>query len=176
MKKIILALITLLLPICLQAQASTVDRVFDKYSGKLGYTSVMVTKSMFELFSTLATDETDKEFTQITSQLNCIKILSCEDSQNANTGLSFYKDVVTAINAHGYQDLMTVKEGGNEIKFIIKKTGHKISEFIMVVGGKEACLIYLQGDIDLKQVAKLSKSMNLKGFDHLNNINNKPTK
>ena len=70
-----------------------------------------------------------------------------------------------------YEELMVVKKKGQDVKFYILKEGKKISELLMIVGGDEDnALISIQGDIDLKTISKLSKTMNIDGMENLEEI------
>ncbi len=160
-------------PLLLRAQSGPVDVLFDKYNGKDGYTTVVLTKSMFELFSAMSDDKSDQDFKDITKRLTGIRILSCECKGGAKASLDFYRDVTRVVAAPQYQDLMVINDGGDQVKFVIRKQGDRISELVMMAAGSDACLISLQGDIDLKQVSKLSRSMNIKGMEHLNSVSQK---
>ncbi len=49
-------------------QKSAVDKVFDKYSGKEGYTTVYISSFMFNLLNSLETDDPDyNEFKKATA-------------------------------------------------------------------------------------------------------------
>ena len=173
MKKIILGIVAITLSIAAMAQTNAVDRLFDKYADKDGYTSVLVTKYMFQLFEKVASDKDDKDFKEITRKLTGIKILTIDSAVNVKRGHSFYKEIISSLPTSEYKDLMVIKEKGQEVKFMIREDNGKISELLMVAGGDDAVLIALQGDIDLKQVSKLSKSMNIKGFERLDKVHDK---
>jgi len=157
-------------PLIAVAQSAPVSKIFDKYNGKEGYTTVIVTKAMFDLFETVSSDASDKDFKDITSKLNSIRILAVDSEAIAGKGNEFYREMMRLFPSSEYDELMTINDGGEEIKFLIRKKGEEIVELVMVAGGSDPCLIDLDGNINLKQVSKLSKSMNLKGFDHLNNV------
>ena len=174
MKKIVLNILVLAVPILLSAQSSQVEKIFDQYSGEEGYTSIQITKYMFELFSKVANEEEDKEFKKITSKLTGIKILTLDSLTNIKREQNFYKEITSSLSKTDYKDLMIIKDGTEEIKFIIREMNAKISELVMIVGGNgEAVLIVLLGDINLKQISKLSKSMDIKGFEHLDKVDDK---
>ena len=173
MKKIILGIVAITFSIATMAQTNAVDRLFDKYADKDGYTSVLVTKYMFQLFEKVASDKDDKDFKEITRKLTGIKILTIDSAVNVKRGHSFYKEIISSLPASEYKDLMVIKEKGQEVKFMIREDNGRISELLMVAGGDDAVLIALQGDIDLKQVSKLSKSMNIKGFERLDKVHDK---
>jgi Domain of unknown function (DUF4252) len=165
--------IVLCFPLAAHAQSGPIDALFSKYNGREGYTTVMVSRSMFELFSTMADDKDDKEFKDITKRLSGIRIISCDCKAGTSASQDFYKEMARAVSATQYQDLMDINDGGEQVKFVIRKQGDRISELVMVAGGGDACLISLQGDIDLKQMSRLSKSMNIKGMEHLNSVGQK---
>ena len=169
----IVCIVMLSFPLLLRAQSGPVESLFDKYNGKEGYTTVVLTKSMFELFAAVSDDKNDQDFREITKRLTGIRILSCECKSGAKAAQDFFREMTKAVNGSQYQDLMVINDGGDQVKFVIRKQGDRISELVMIAGGSDACLIALQGDIDLKQVSKLSRSMNIKGLDHLNAVSQK---
>ncbi len=171
MKKLICSLIVISLSMGVMAQKSPVEQLFDKYSGQEGYTSVHFTSYMFEIFAKIANEEEDKEFKEASSKLESIKILTIDSALNANRKESFYKEISALITAPEYKDLMIVKDGAEEIKFMIKENGETISELVMIIsGGGEGVLMSLIGDIELKEISKLSKSMDIKGMEHLEKV------
>ncbi len=169
MKHLILA-IMVYLPLTIFAQESKLNQLFDKYSGQEGYTSVYITSYMFELFAKVS-EEADVE--SVTKGMKGIKILTISDASNAQKE-SFYNDVINSIKSDAYKDFMIVKDGGQEIKFIVREEGEKITEFVMIVKDpQEPVLLFIEGDIDLAQVAKMSKTMDVKGFEHLEKVEDK---
>jgi len=58
------------------------------------------------------------------------------------------------------------------MKFLIKESGGKISELIMIMGGtKDFMVMTLFGEIDLKQVSRIGKKMNVEGLEKLEKMN-----
>lgn len=172
MKKIIVLIIAVL-PMLSMAQESQLNHLFDKYSGQEGYTSVYITSYMFDLFSKLA-DEDDAEFEHVTKGLKSIKILTISSKLDKSAQDAFYKEIQNALPASVYKDFMIVKDGKQEVVFKVRDEGAKISEFVMIVKDpKEPVLMFLEGDINLKQIAKMSKSMDIKGFEHLEKVEEK---
>ena len=168
MKRLILLMFLSLVMIGVKGQNSAVDKLFDKYSGKDGYTSILISKYMFSLFSDVNPD--NKEFNDLVGKLNSIKILS-SDSTNNNEGVNFYKEIMSELPIKDYKELMVVKEKNQETRFLVKENNGNIVELLLVVGGKSSnVLICIQGDINLKNIAKLSKSMKIDGLENLEKI------
>ena len=170
MKKVILSLLILLLTTTLFAQRTPVDDLFDKYSGKEGFTSVYITSYMFSMFSDLETD--DPEFDALVKNLKAIKILATDETYNGNA--NFYKEIVDKLPMSEYKELMVVKEKDQDVKFLINEKNGRIIELLLIAGGKdENALISIQGNIDLKNISKLAKTMQIDGLEHLEEIDKK---
>jgi hypothetical protein len=167
MKTLIFIFIMMALSLHINAQGSPADRLFDKYSGKDGYTSVYISKYMFSLFSSL--DNTDKEIENMLGRLTGIRILASEDTERSN--INFYNEIMKDLPINEYQELMVVKEKDQDFKFLIREKDGIITELLMVAGGaSNNALISIQGNIDLNTISRLSRSMNIEGLDNLEKI------
>lgn len=162
-----------IIPLVMQAQ-SPADALFDKYSGRDGFTSVYITQHMFGLFADIETEEDEDGFIELVKNLKCIKIVSVDDeSPELSKDVNFYKEIMNDFPSGKYEELMVVKKKDQDVRFYILKEGKKISELLMIVGGMDDnALISIQGDIDLKTISKLSKSMNIEGMENLKEIEN----
>ncbi|MBC8485875.1 MAG: DUF4252 domain-containing protein [Bacteroidetes bacterium] len=174
MKKVILKIaiaVFVIIPVYLNAQ-SPADELFDKYSGKDGFTSVYITQHMFSLFADVDTEEDENGFLELVKNLNCIKIVSVDDeSPDINKQVNFYDEIIKDFPEDEYEELMVVKKKDQDVRFFIRKEGKIIKELLMIVGGNEDnALISIQGDIDLKTISKLSKTMNIEGMENLEEI------
>ncbi len=155
------------------SQSSPVDKLFDKYSGQEGFTSVNISKQMFDMFSSMDSGSgEDKDFKNVTSKLTGIKILAYEGKEGKN--INFYQELMKELPSKEYQELMVIKEKDQNVKFLTREHNGKIVELILISGGKDNTLICITGDIDLKTISKLSKSMQIEGMDKLDKIEKWP--
>lgn len=169
MRKLAIILLAVL-PMLGMAQESQLDALFKKYSGQEGYTSVYITSYMFELFSKIAEDD-DADLAKVTKGIDAIKIITVSKSKLAD---KFFEEVDKALSPSIYKDFMIVNDGGQEIVFKVREDDGKVSEFVLIVKDKdEPVLLFLQGDIDIARIAKMSKSMKIKGFEHLEKVEKK---
>ncbi len=150
------------------SQSSPIDKLFDKYSGKEGFTTVYISQYMFDLFRDVKTD--DKDFENLVKGLKSIRILSVEDPKLVPAGLNFYKEIMNEIPANQYKELMVIKEKGQDTKFLIKENQGRIVELLLISGGNENTFISIEGNLDMKSLSKLSKSMNIQGLKPLENV------
>jgi hypothetical protein len=69
---------------------------------------------------------------------------------------------------------MAVREGGDVTKFLIREKAGRVSELLVISGGPGGnSLISIRGDLSLKNISDLSKSMNMKELEELENIDKK---
>ncbi|HLO57597.1 MAG TPA: DUF4252 domain-containing protein [Bacteroidales bacterium] len=175
MKTFLLAMGLLALPVVSQAQ-SIMDKLFDKYSGKEGFTSVYISKYMFDMFRS---DENldaknQEDLNHVISKLTGIKILVTDDDPATPTPVNLYQEIMKVLPSSPYKEVMVVREKDQNIKFFVKENGNKVAELLMVIGGNdESVLISIQGDIDMKNISKLAKSMNVEGMQNLEKIDEK---
>lgn len=167
MQKLVFIIAMLIIPVFAGAQVSPVDKLFEKYSSREGYTSVYISKYMFSLFSNL--DAGDKELENVLGKLTGIRILSSDKVKE--TGVNFFTEIMENLPVTEYQELMVVKEKDQNFKFLIREKDDIITELLMVAGGaSNNVLISIQGNIDLNTISQLSRSMKIDGLDALEKI------
>jgi hypothetical protein len=174
MKTISLIIASLIFSLNSFSQNSPVDKLFEKYANKDGFTTVNISKYMFGLFAKKNTDPRD-DFGKVINGLESIRILTVEDSV-LNSTINFYKEIIKELPLDQYKELMSVKEKDQDLKMLINEKHGRITEFLMIVGGKDNVLIYITGNINLASLAEISKNMNIQGLDKLDNINTAPKK
>ncbi len=169
MKKIAILSILFLSTLSANAQEDAITKFFSKYQNDDSFTKINITGRMFGLFTNFETEEEeDQEMIDAISKVKGLKILAKEDIRN---GQELYKEAVRLIDSSEYEELMTIREKDNDMKFLIKEKDGIIAELLMVIGSEDSFfLLSLVGDIDLKQISKLSKSMDIDGFENLQNI------
>lgn len=168
MKKLMIIIVGVMLTVQLQAQ-DAITRFFGKYETDESYTHVSITSRMFGLFTDLEVeDEEDQAVLDAISKLKGLKILAKEDTDE---GKSLYKSALSKLPKGEYDELMSIRDEDQDMKFMIKEKDGKISELLMVMGGnKEFFILSLFGEIDLKQIAKISRAMDIDGLDRLERI------
>ncbi len=178
MKKVALAVLVFVLAAWIQisyGQDSPTGKLYEKYNGKEGYTTVSISKDLFTMFADMQADnDTLKEVKEMMNQLDGIRILMYETEAENDAELARFKDEISKFNLAGFSELMVVQEKDEKVKFMSKKSGDKISELLLIISsGKEAGFISITGLIDLKTVSKLSKTMNFEGMENLQKLEEK---
>jgi hypothetical protein len=179
MKKLTLNMICFILlaiPAMMNAQ-SPIDKVFEKYAGQDGFTSVNISKEMFQMLMQMgqgdSKDTSAVEIRKMMEQLTGLKVLTYTfDSVKIARAVSVYNEFAGVFPAGSYKELMTINEGRQNIKFMTRSDASgKITEMVMLMKDKtEVAVLSLTGNIDLSTVSKLSKGMNIHGMENLKKI------
>jgi hypothetical protein len=159
-------------PMVLSAQSSSIDKLFDKYSGEEGFTSVNISKSMFAFFAKLEGIEDDdfNEMQEVIDNLDGLKILSC-DSKDSRKLENFRDGVNSLLKSNKFEELMVMKEQNSEVKFMIKNEGDDIVELLLIaIEEDDIAVISFFGIIDLQAISKLSKTVKINGMEKLEGL------
>ncbi|MGB1309454.1 MAG: DUF4252 domain-containing protein [Oceanihabitans sp.] len=182
MKKnvILVALALLMMPLTSMAQD-----VFEKYSNDADVTYVNIKPKMFQMLAKIDIDTDDPEAKEYLAMVNSITSLKTIITEKG----SISKDLSSWVNskASSLEELMEVKDDGTVVKFYVKegKDENHVKELLIFVNGLsakmegsninvngknrkfETVIVSLTGDIDLNQVSKLTKKMDIPGGEHL---------
>lgn len=177
MKKILTLSLLMAISALAFGQEDAISKYFGKYESDENFTHVTVTSRMFGLFANLdAEEQEDKELLDAVSKVKGLKIIAKDDIE-IDEANRLYKEAFTLIPTKDYDELMSVRDKDNDMKFLIQEKNGIITELLMVMHGeREFFLLSLIGDIDLKQISRLSQSMNIDGFEHLKAIDKEDDK
>jgi hypothetical protein len=156
MKRIVLFAIAMAIPALLSAQNSAVDKLFAKYKGKDGVTTVQISPELFQIVSAMEVKEVEEcEFPF--DEVSSMKILTIED-EDAYPGVNFYDEIKNDLETDDYAEVMAVDDGDETVRMWMKADDAIIKEFLLIVGGDDNVLIYITGNINMKNLEGLADS------------------
>ncbi|MBA6151298.1 DUF4252 domain-containing protein [Gelidibacter maritimus] len=181
-KKAVLLLAILMAPILSFGQS-----FFDKYESMKGVTSGVISQKMFKMIATIDVDLDDLEaqsFLDMVKKIQSIKVLSTGDS---NISSSLAADTEKYISSSKLDELMRFKDGDQSVKFYVKEgsDANHVKELLMYISGLkeltedanieingekrafETILVSIIGDVDLREISKITDKMNVPGGEHL---------
>lgn len=159
--KRLLILAIILVPMLGFAQSNPVDRLFEKYANKEGFTTVRISGALLS-FASKFEDSSNPE-SRLLSELKGVRILSVDDDK-LNAEVNFYKELEKDgfFKNHDYEVLMEVTESSEVVRFYGKNAGGgKLSELLLVVGGDDNALISIQGVIDPENIGKITGALDI---------------
>lgn len=150
------------------SQNDAITKYFNKYVEDTSFTVVYISPKMFEMVSKLTENEVDPEVQQVIKDLKGLRVLVKESD-----GTKYYNEATKTLNIKSYDELMTVRDGNQNVRFVIKDNGNFIEELLLLVGSPdEFVMISFIGKIDLDKIAKLAKSADIEGLEHLEKVGN----
>ena len=156
MKRVFFIVLAIAFPAFLMAQNSAVEKLFNKYKGKEGVTTVQISPELFQIVKALEIEEIDEHdipFDKIAS----VKILTIEDEEGWD-GVNFYKEIQQELDVSDFAEVLTVDDGGETVRIWMKVENAKVSEFLLIVGGDDNVLIYITGDFNMNDLEGLAES------------------
>jgi hypothetical protein len=168
MKKTVVILAIMGLAVSAFAQKDPVSAAFEKYSGQEGFTTVNISGDMLNMLSQAEEQRRDTTFQ---SRLTDLRILvrdkKCDKGQNAD----FRGEIYDKLDKKEYKEMMTVNESGKDVLILVKESGGKVSEFLLLVSGADDnVVIQAKGNMLLRELADLTGKYHMKGLEQLKNL------
>lgn len=169
MKRLALLSAIILVPFFAMAQSASIDRLIDKYGGQDGVTIVNISPQLFQIMSAMDVQEVeDAEFPF--EKLSAVKVLSIENA-DILAGADFYNEVMSDLNTSDYEEVITVKDGSEDVHMWMKTAGQQILEFLLVVASPdEGVVVYISGDFNMNDIEGLASSF--EGIEELEGLKN----
>jgi hypothetical protein len=182
MKKVIVIVALIAAPFLSGAQS-----IFDKFEDNAKVASVIVNQKMFSMIASIDIDMDDPEGQQYMDMIKKITGLKVFTTDDEAVSADMKATVTKYLKSSQLEELMRVKDGDQTVKFYVKegKDENHVKELLMFVSGLkeltkdqnieingkkreiETVLLSLTGDIDLRQVSKITNQMDIPGGDQL---------
>jgi len=172
MKKGIVIITMMFFAVGAMAQGTVITKYFNELENNENYTKVSVSQKMFSMFTDLeAGSDAEKEFLQAVSKLKGLKVIIADSIPDA---AKMYNRAINDVDKAGYEELMSVKDAEENLKFSIIEKDGIIKELMMVAGGnKRFVMLSLYGDIDLKNISKIAQELRIEGMEKLSKFHEK---
>lgn len=160
MKKLVL-LLAVVMPLAVLAQKSPVDKLFEKYANRKGFTTANITGKLLGFASHI--DTGNQAASNMLANLTGIRVLTVEDHE-LNKDIDFYKELEGDgfFKNNDYETLMEVTQDNEVVRFLARDAGNnRFSELLLIVGGNDNALISIRGLIDPENIGKITKALNL---------------
>lgn len=181
-KKVIVLLAIMIVPMISFGQT-----FFDKYESMKGVTSGVIGQKMFKMIATIDVDLDDPEaqgFLEMVKKIESVKVLSTGDTDISSR---LAADTEKYISSSKLDELMRFKDGNQTVKFYVRegRDENHVKELLMYISGLkeltkdsnieingekrdlETILVSIIGDVDLREISKITSKMNVPGGKHL---------
>ena len=151
------------------AQEDAIMRYFSKYVDDERFSAVYISPKMFGMVAKIEIEDMEPEVQEVIRSMKGLRILHTE--LNA---AQYYAEALKTISTNEYELLLTARDNGENVRFMVKDNGDIVQELLMIVGGeKNFALMSFIGNIDLKKIGKLAKALDIDNLEYLNKLDAK---
>ncbi|MFT5263070.1 MAG: hypothetical protein ACI8YQ_001810 [Polaribacter sp.] len=155
------------------AQSNFISEYFADYEKDLTFNTLNVSSKTFSLFTDIETADVDEQrVLGAIAKLDGVKIIN---KQKAENSLALYEEAEETIaNDDRYEELIRVNTQDENFVFMIREEEEMVKELTIIAGNSKQFLIAtLYGEIDLKNISRLTKVIQKQGdkwFEVFENI------
>ena len=154
---------------------------FRKYEDMKDVDAVIMTSKMFKMLAKVDLSDNDPESKKYMDMIEHLNEIRLYKSNTASVRKEMATDFKTYLSKGSLDELMRVKESGKNIQFFAKSAPNNdnvVQELLMFMDGEDdgepiSVILRITGDIDLSQLSKLTKDLNVPGADQLKNAKTK---
>ena len=186
MKKLSLVLIGLMLSLTVKGQS-----IFERFADYKDVSLVSISPKMFKMLGQLSVSLDDPEAQEYIDMVSSIENFKVLISGNNEVTAAMSKWAAEQLSSKDLKELMTIKDADADVEFYVKsgKSDDRVEKLIMYVNGVnpeiikdsplgesrvETIILLIEGNIDLKQISKLTDQMSLPGGKQLRKASGVP--
>ena len=179
MKNLSLVLIGFMLSLTVKGQS-----IFERFADYDDVSLVSISPKMFKMLGQLSVSLDDPEAQEYIDMVSSIENFKVLISGNDEVTAAMSKWAAEQLSSKDLEELMTIKDADADVAFYVKngKSDDRVEKLIMYVNGVnpeimkdsplgerpvETIILLIEGDIDLKQISKLTDQMSLPGGKQL---------
>ena len=186
MKNLSLVLIGFMLSLTVKGQS-----IFERFADYDDVSLVSISPKMFKMLGQLSVSLDDPEAQEYIDMVSSIENFKVLISGNDEVTAAMSKWAAKQLSSKDLEELMTIKDADADVAFYVKngKSDDRVEKLIMYVNGVnpeimkdsplgerpvETIILIIEGDIDLKQISKLTDQMSLPGGKQLRKASGVP--
>ncbi|MFT4678421.1 MAG: hypothetical protein ACI84C_000604 [Flavobacteriales bacterium] len=163
MKKIAITLMMAAVSMVSFAQSNAITEYFSDFESQEDFTKVNVTGKMFEM--TLELEGADADEQALLDALSNIEGLTLIGTESTENAVALFEDAISR-PGNDFEVLMTVDDKDGNAVFYVREDNGVIAELLVIARGEnEFGVATIWGEIDLRQVRKLTDAFSVAGMD-----------
>lgn len=169
MKNLFLLPLFLLAALSTYAQNDAITKFFNQYAEDERFTVVYISPKMFQMVSKIETnDEEWNKVREVIKDLGGLRVLTADSIAD---GVAMFKEAIGKVPGKEYEELLTVRDGQEHVRFMIKENNDVINELLLLVGSPdEFTMLSFTGKINLDKISSLAKTLDVEGTEHLDKL------
>jgi len=129
----------------------SIDGLFNRYAGKDGFITVTLSGDLLKLACEF---DDDDDLNRLKGKITEIRILVQDDE--AMRVENFYDLVMKDLNLNDYEEFMRVKKSDQDLRMLVRTSGERVKEFLLIGGGEDNLVVQIKGDLTREDAEKIS--------------------
>ena len=143
MKKIFIAIAILAIPFLASSQQESIEKFYNKYVDNEKISDISLNGWILSMASKMSEEEGTEILQKITEEKD---IVSKAD----------VKKLMRDVRKNDFEDLMTVRDEGTRVNFMIREEGENITNVLVIIHGDgEFILLSLEGNLNMEDLKQL---------------------
>ncbi len=156
MKRVTLFLLAMAIPALMMAQNDAIDKLFNKYSGKEGVTTVNIGPELFQIVKGMEIEDLEDQDIPL-EKISSVRVLTIEDEEGWEN-VNFYKEIKDDLDVSNMVEVITVNDGGEMVRMWMRNDNSRVQEFLLIVGGDDNVLVHITGDFSMSDLEEMAGS------------------
>jgi len=141
-----------------------IEEHFSHLKDNDNYTTISISSKMFEMAGYIEIDEEDEDTEELQEFLASVSAFNMIIGNKQEEAMSLYNNGVSKVN-RSHEELMSINNKEGNFSFYIDETKGIVRELVMVGMSEDNFMVFsLIGDMDLRQIGKMSQKIQAKGF------------
>lgn len=136
-------------------QNDALNGFIEKYKNDKAFTYAFLSKDLFEVVTQTNIEEKDwKKLHNVVKNIGSLSILAADSIENT---LPLYKEVLALVPTDVFDELLTVRDGKENVRIWAKTEESIVTDLILLVGSPdEFVLVCFAGNLELGNIAELA--------------------
>jgi len=138
------------------AQNTEIQGFIEQHKSDKGFTYAFLSKDLFEVATKTSIKNEDwNGLHNVIKNIGSLSILAAEDIKN---GVPLYKEVRELIPNNEFDELLTVRDGNENVRIWAKSEENMVTDLVLLVGSPdEFVLVCFAGNLELGNIAQLAE-------------------
>ncbi|MFK7773246.1 MAG: DUF4252 domain-containing protein [Saprospiraceae bacterium] len=150
MKKIIIAIAILALPFLASSQHESIENFYNKYVDNEKISDISLNGWILSMASKMS----EEDGTEILQKITKLRIMLAEEKNIVSK--SDVKKLMRDVRNNDFEDLMTVRDEGTRVNFMIREEGENITNVLVIIHGDgDFIMLSLEGNLNFEDLKQL---------------------
>ncbi|MFK8008422.1 MAG: DUF4252 domain-containing protein [Saprospiraceae bacterium] len=150
MKKILIAIAILSIPLLATSQHESIENFYNKYVDNEKISDISLNGWILSMASKMS----EEDGTEILQKITKLRIMLAEEKDIVSK--ADVKKLMRDVRNNDFEDLMTIRDEGTRVNFMIREKGKNITNVLVIIHGEgDFILLSLEGNLNFEDLKQL---------------------